>query len=388
MAANELLKRLAKIYSDEDIRHPQLRAVTLAQWMLESGRATSDLARLHYNFGGLKWRREMAGIATRIEYEASDGVDFYCKFATIENFITGYWIFLNRAPYSGWESHTATAEEFINFIGPIYTPSPTYPGKVLSLVGEAKGLLDAAVANGSGSEERRPSGGGSRRNLGTIVIDPGHGGTQNMAGSDANHAISVSGVKEKKLTLDFSFILRDQIIARAKNNETVRVVLTRETDKNLPGRERARVAFQTKAKLFLCIHFNGLSNRSVRGPETYYRAKENGNINLEDDMAFAKRVQDALFNKLSSLDPGTRDRGIKPDNQGNPNLPGFGVLNDHNLGNDERPDPCLAAYIEAEFITNPAVEKLLISGPNAIENRTSAMQAVADAVLAQMRSMR
>ncbi|MGO8411468.1 hypothetical protein ACC775_37980, partial [Rhizobium ruizarguesonis] len=57
---------------------------------------------------------------------------------------------------------------------------------------------------------------------------PGHGGTQNLPGIDANHAISVSGVKEKKLALDFSLILRDQIYARAKTGERVKVVMTRE----------------------------------------------------------------------------------------------------------------------------------------------------------------
>ncbi|NEJ47645.1 glucosaminidase domain-containing protein, partial [Rhizobium leguminosarum] len=108
MAANELLKRLVTIFSDDDLRHPQLRGIALAQWLLESGRATSDLSTQHYNFGGLKWRKEMAGFATRIQYEAHDGVDFYCKFATIENFITGYWVFLNRSPYSGWEAHVST----------------------------------------------------------------------------------------------------------------------------------------------------------------------------------------------------------------------------------------------------------------------------------------
>jgi hypothetical protein len=89
MTANILLQKLVTIYRGEEIRYPQLRAVTLAQWMLESGRARSDLAKLHYNFGGIKWRREMAPHATKIEYEASDGVDDYCKFATIENFSPG-----------------------------------------------------------------------------------------------------------------------------------------------------------------------------------------------------------------------------------------------------------------------------------------------------------
>jgi len=35
---------------------------------------------------------------------------------------------------------------------------------------------------------------------GIVVIDPGHGGTGSIAGSDGNHAVSPSGVKEKDLT--------------------------------------------------------------------------------------------------------------------------------------------------------------------------------------------
>jgi len=73
MAANALIKRLASVYRGEKIRHPRLRDVTLAQWLLESGRGTSALAVQHYNFGGLKWRPEMAGYATRIKYKAADG---------------------------------------------------------------------------------------------------------------------------------------------------------------------------------------------------------------------------------------------------------------------------------------------------------------------------
>jgi N-acetylmuramoyl-L-alanine amidase len=123
MSPAPLLVKLVEIYRGEKIRHANLRAITLAQWMLESGRATSNLAKQHYNFGGIKWRKEMAPFATRILYEAKDGADFYCKFATIESFINGYWAFLNCAPYSGWEEQADDPEDFINFIGPIYSPS-------------------------------------------------------------------------------------------------------------------------------------------------------------------------------------------------------------------------------------------------------------------------
>lgn len=384
-----LLNRLVSIYLGEDIAHPHLRGISLAQWLLESARGTSDLATLHYNFGGLKFRKEMAGIATPVEYKAHDGTDKYCKFATLEHYIHGYWKFINRAPYTGWEAHCATPEEYIRYIGPIYTPSAGYADKVLALLPEANKLLDDARLALSNPPQPQSGGGGTvGSDLGTIVIDPGHGGMANMPGSASNHAISVSGVKEKKLALDFSFILRDEIVKALAKNEKVTVILTRETDKNLPGADRARMAFNHKAKIFLCLHFNGDPKPNTRGPETFYRAKENKNLNLKEDMAFAAAVQKALFDALFSLDPKTKDRGFKPDNQGNPNLPGFGVLNDQNLGNNERTDPCLAAYIEVEFITNPAVENLLISGPEAIKNRTLAMAAVAKAVVAQLRDLK
>lgn len=390
MAANNLLQKLATIYAGDDIRYPQLRAVTLAQWMLESGRATSKLAKLHYNFGGIKWRKEMAAYATKVKYEANDGVDFYCKFATIENFIAGYWAFLNRSPYSGWEEHTDSAEDFIRFIGPIYTPSKKYADKVLALVPEATDLLNQVQGPNALVAANVAAGAAAAvaTNLGAIVIDPGHGGTVKVGGSSANNAISVSGVKEKKLTLDFCLILRDELIKQAANaNETVKVVLTRTTDVNVGIADRAAVAADNHAKLFLCLHFNGLDNASVRGTETFFRAAAN-NLNFQQDVAFATDVHNALFGALKALDPGAKDRGLKPDTESGPG--GLGVLNDNSLGNGQigsADKMCRSAYFEAEFISNVAADKLLVSGPDAIANRTKAMAAVAKAMLTHIRGM-
>jgi N-acetylmuramoyl-L-alanine amidase len=390
MPTNNLLQKLVTIYRGEAIRHPQLRAVTLAQWMLESGRATSKLAKLHYNFGGLKWRKEMASYATRIKYEASDGVDDYCKFATIENFIAGYWAFLNRAPYSGWEEHAEDGKDFIEFIGPIYTPTKNYAKKVLNLVPEAQALLDsadraAALGEAVNATEAATTLGTT---LGTIVIDPGHGGTVNLPGSSANNAISKSGVKEKTLTLDFCLTLRDELLRQASSaGETVNVVMTRTTDINVSGPNRAKVAATNRAKLFLCLHFNGLNNASVRGTETYFRAAANTNLNLADDIAFATDVHNALFGAFKSLDAGAKDRGVKPDTQSGPGS--LGVMNDQALGNSQLPvsKMCRSAYIETEFITNPAVDRLIVSGLDAVPNRVKLMGAVAKAIRTHMRNM-
>jgi N-acetylmuramoyl-L-alanine amidase len=384
MPANSLLQKLVTIYGGDEIRYPQLRAVTLAQWMLESGRATSKLAKLHYNFGGIKWRKEMAPYATKVEYEANDGVDYYCKFATIESFIAGYWAFLNRSPYTGWEEHVETAEDFIRFIGPIYTPTKKYADKVLNLVPEATGLLEQV--GGPSPLVAMNTRAASASDLGTIVIDPGHGGTVNMSGSSANNAISKSGVKEKKLTLDFCLTLRDELLRQAANaSQSIKVVLTRTTDVNLPGADRARMAFINRAKLFLCLHFNGLADASVRGTETYYRAPENTNLNLQDDIAFANDIHAALFNAFRAIDPNSRNRGVKPDTESGPGS--LGVMNDHALGNDRVEKMCRSAYIEAEFISNSAVDTLIVSGPNAIANRTKLMAAVAKAIRSHMSGM-
>ena len=54
------------------------------------------------------------------------------------------------------------------------------------------------------------------------MLDPGHGGTKKVGGSSPNNAISKSGVKEKKLTLDFCLILRDELTKQAeRSNEPV-----------------------------------------------------------------------------------------------------------------------------------------------------------------------
>ena len=394
-----LLGQLVAAYRSANVQHPQLRAVTLAQWMLESGRAGSRLAQEHLNFGGLKWRPEMAAFATKVSFAAHDGVDDYCKFESVEKFIGGYWKFLDRSPYAGWQGHAGSADAFMRFIGPIYTPTAGYADKVLALVSEATALLNgmstpstgSSASGGTSSPGSATSSPGSAIssgtfNLGTIVIDPGHGGTTNVAGSSANNAISASGIKEKALTLQFAQILQTELLSQAGNaGEQLKVVLTRTTDVNVTGARRAGTAFDHQARLFLSIHFNGSSNPGVRGVETFYRAAANGNLNLEEDKAFARDVQQAVFGAIAALDTGVANRGIKPDTD--TRIGACGVLNDVRLGNDRRDDMCRAALVEIEFISNPSADRLLVSGPDAGDNRTKIMAALAERLRTHMRQM-
>ncbi len=95
--------------------------------------------------------------------------------------------------------------------------------------------------------------------LHTIVIDPGHGGTE-------TGAIGPSGVEEKNLTLLIAQTLKAQLEAALP----VRVVLTRGEDANLPLETRTAIANQNKADLFVSLHLNSAFGPAPRGAETYF----------------------------------------------------------------------------------------------------------------------
>jgi N-acetylmuramoyl-L-alanine amidase len=378
---SELFEELAARYKNATIAFPDLKAVTLAQWILESGRGRSRLATEHLNFGGLKWRGEMVGFATPVEYEASDGLDFYCKFADLNTFIVGYWKFLSRSPYKGWQEKAAEGPEaFIGFIGPIYNPAgEVYVNQVLALVEEATRLLEEAPI--VPEPPVTPPVPGTPV---VIVIDPGHGGTEKVEGSSPNNAVSPSGEKEKNWNLDMAKRTRTAVLAKAVTlGKNVKVVLTRETDINKGLSSRANIARRKGAKFFLCIHFNGF-DKETRGIETLIHPV---NVNKAEDRAFAQVIQDHVVAALNEIDPATRDfphydRKVKEQQ--------LGVLNDIALGNTESSHPCRACLVEIEFMDVTAVEKLFrLEGPAATVkktalNRQRVADALAEALLAQV----
>jgi N-acetylmuramoyl-L-alanine amidase len=150
-ADTSLWDALQAAYSAKSVEFPRLKGISFAQWALESGRGRSPLAKRHLNFAGMKWRPFMSDIATKVWYEAHDGGEFYCKFASLEDFITGYWLRLDRHPsYRGWRQATATPESFFSFIADIWAPpdeNPNYKPKVLSIYEEYKDVFDSTRAD-------------------------------------------------------------------------------------------------------------------------------------------------------------------------------------------------------------------------------------------------
>ena len=140
---------------DADIEFEHLKKVQLAQAILESGRGSSDLFKLHGNPFGMKYRPEMSGIAIPVTYEANDGKDTYCKFVTLEDAISGYWIFIDRPVYSAWRTSISSPEAYIKFIafagyiGGDSTAKQAYVNKVANLFDEASKLLMRSPVDGS-----------------------------------------------------------------------------------------------------------------------------------------------------------------------------------------------------------------------------------------------
>jgi N-acetylmuramoyl-L-alanine amidase len=93
----------------------------------------------------------------------------------------------------------------------------------------------------------------------TIVIDPGHGG------EDAG-VKGPSGTLEKDVTLALARRLKAAIESRLG----VRVLLTRDGDAAVAPDERAGLANNEKADLFISVHANGAFRREVSGAQIYY----------------------------------------------------------------------------------------------------------------------
>lgn len=97
----------------------------------------------------------------------------------------------------------------------------------------------------------------------TIVLDPGHGGSE-------TGAIGPAGTQEKEITL----AIAQALAAKLRETLGVKVVLTRERDELVTLDARPGVANQNKADLFVSIHLNSWFDQDAHGAETYFLSLE------------------------------------------------------------------------------------------------------------------
>lgn len=114
-----------------------------------------------------------------------------------------------------------------------------------------------------------------------VVIDAGHGGHDPGAGADV--------LKEKAVTLALAEALRDRLLAAGG----VRVALTRSTDRFLLLPERAAIARQLKADLFISIHADSSTNPEAAGA-TLYTLSDRGSTDEAGRIAAAENRADTI----------------------------------------------------------------------------------------------
>jgi N-acetylmuramoyl-L-alanine amidase len=137
--------------------------------------------------------------------------------------------------------------------------------------------------------------------LNIVVIDPGHGGK--------DWGTSVSGLKEKDIVLDIGLKLGNMI---KEAFPIVKVIYTRKEDVFVPLNERAKIANQNKADLFISVHANYVGVKSISGTETFVL----GNHRSEDNLAIAKKenavilLEDDYSTTYEGFDPNSSESYI------------------------------------------------------------------------------
>lgn len=91
-----------------------------------------------------------------------------------------------------------------------------------------------------------------------IVIDPGHGGKD-------PGAIGPNKTREKDVVLSIAKALRDKI----NKQPGMRAIMTRDSDRFIPLRERVLIARRQKADMFVSVHADAALNRSAWGASVY-----------------------------------------------------------------------------------------------------------------------
>jgi len=130
-----------------------------------------------------------------------------------------------------------------------------------------------------------------RTGFGTVVIDAGHGGEETGVRGPG-------GLLEKDLTLDVARRLRALIESRLG----LRVILTREDDRNIGLDARAAIANNSKADLFLSLHANAALAPELAGVEVYHLKLDREGEAARREAAADSVMLPVLGGRVRSLD--------------------------------------------------------------------------------------
>lgn len=168
----------------------------------------------------------------------------------------------------------------------------------------------------------RPRSISNAKKFNTIILDPGHGGSdQGAANLEAQYTLAI--VKKTRTLL---------------TKKGFRVVLTRSGDTHIPLEERVNIANQETNAILISLHFNS-GDKSAHGMETYIISAKEPHATGAASAALATAIHSRCLmyfnNKQHGHELGIEDRGIRHAK--------FSLLKD-----SQHP----AILIEAGFLTN------------------------------------
>ncbi len=244
----------------------------------------------------------------------------------------------------------------------VVTPVPAPPGPTLPAAVSAPATSSAIAPTALGKSFLTRTLG---LKIGSIVIDPGHGGHD-------TGAVGPTGLMEKDLCLDVALRLGQIIKLRLPGAE---VIFTRTDDMFIPLEKRTNIANAKKADLFLSIHANSSPYDAARGVETYYSnfsgspeglevaARENATVQepvsdlqelvkniarndkIVESRQFAEDIQSSLSRRIQ--------HSAKSAQKGGVHRAPFVVLRGANMP---------SVLTEISFLSNPSDERLLMKG--------------------------
>ena len=121
----------------------------------------------------------------------------------------------------------------------------------------------------------------------TIVLDPGHGGTAEVD----QYRVGPTGEREEWINLRVALMLRDLL-----EEEGAEVLMTRRDDSDIGLQERAQLAVDHNADLFLSIHHNAIADTTVNFPVVYFHGNASENrAGVRLGEILGRKINEALF---------------------------------------------------------------------------------------------
>jgi N-acetylmuramoyl-L-alanine amidase len=226
-----------------------------------------------------------------VRFEGADAVD-----ATLPAFVSEGWVRAVRLAESGASVVIELGPRFGAFRAADTPVDPSTSRLVMDVFGAAADLPQPVPAPaGPSPEAAAPMLPSMTAGLRTIVIDPGHGGAE-------TGSTGPKGTLEKDLSLAIARRVKAALEARLG----ARILLTRDSDADVPLDARASLANNNKADLFVSIHANGSVRPSAAGAEVFYASVDRYVAGTEQPLADAGGLLMPVFGG------GTREIAIVP----------------------------------------------------------------------------